>query len=1181
MPVALRKLATLLTFFVGICLNVNTLQAQSRYGTYGGGFPMQTVDPGFGAAGPGETAFADQIGYSPSPVVRGRSTAHPLPQQLHPDFRGTVRPGAMVHPSASPYLFRSGTSNQIIQPNAFTTASFEAMGVNDLPAGSVQNLGYQSTGEFAPLGGCSTCLSDSCSGCSTGACSSLGDLMPYNWLQAVGGEEYGVSQNWYTNFGFFAPLVVLPNETGLTFLQANGLIADDDTYGANVGLVTRRQDLATYWFFGSGLWYDFETRPDRDVHQLGISLEALSRFIEVRANGYLPLGSTSHFATTTPQQIGNNLLIGYDELSLAGADIEGGIRPFEIPELWFFLGYYFYTDLDDRLENDPLEGLRGRAELRPSRNLTMAVTVSHDDLYKTQVYGSLTLSFGSLADLFCPPGTCNTDPQFTQLVTRKSRITTTRQRRFARSATTGNLIVIAQASSSAASGGDGSPERPFDDLQDAVDRAGEDGIIFVRDGTFDGCMGLLDGQRLLADGFLDTNPHVVSTQSGVFQLPGQRNRADVVRPTITSDDPLGTIRMCPDGGFIDNVEITGFEISNTVGSGIVGFMNDGLVIRDNVITGNNGFGIALFNPSGDTVNSPTAPASAFRIQNNEITSNNQGGILIADVDLNTFDLSGAGVDLSTKGISFADRGPLDIQITGNTISDNAATDTSSVIGASLSNTTLRDDRFGVQVVGLTDSTMNVSFDSNTIERNGTAAALGRFSSAGGISVLAGGSSTINASVTDTTLNRNAGTDIQGTVGDGPATTSSAQLNLTVERSTLQNAQLSETDDGVLAAGIRLISDEGSINATIDSVVILGDTTVLNSTFDRMEALYAVAELDGQITTNVISTGLNPLGRTGNELIDWHVGAGSTVTENGVSVMNISDALIDAECVLKFHSGEVGDGSPSSLTSTVTDSVLLARLAADSPLDAVRAEALGGASLGLTIQDSEYRFEGLVNGMTPDRAWLAGSAEETSSLTFLLDNSTPQNSLTGFTDFLNLRPDDSATITATIRDTTIGETMGQGIDIEALDSTRVTLNIERSILSNSGTGLLNVQAFDQAIVSSTLTSNTLTNPANRAITLRADGATSTDNARVGATLTSNQFQALSGGLLATSDADDGLSEIRLNMTDNTSNGLYLLEQLETAPGSATFQLFDGGGNSPTQTTTGTITSSGSLLDITFP
>jgi hypothetical protein len=269
-------------------------------------------------------------------------------------------------------------------------------------------------------------------------------------------------------------------------------------------------------------------------------------------------------------------------------------------------------------------------------------------------------------------------------------------------------------------------------------------------------------------------------------------------------------------------------------------------------------------------------------------------------------------------------------------------------------------------VGLTGSNLTVNFEPNTVERNGTAASQGRFSSAGGLAVLAGGTSVVNTTVTESTFDRNAGTDIQATVGDGPATQSSAQVVLNVNRSVLKNTQLSETDDGVLASGIRLNADAGTLVATIDSTVVLGDTTVLNSAFDRMEALYAIAEGTGRITATVSGTGINGLGRSGNEFVGYHVGVGGNALDNGVFDLTVSDTLIDAECVLKFHSGEFGDPAPSSLTASILRSELVARLPSDSTVDGIRAEALGGSDMSVSIIDSEYRFEGIVTGTTPAR-----------------------------------------------------------------------------------------------------------------------------------------------------------------------------------------------------------------------
>lgn len=178
--------------------------------------------------------------YAGGPVSRGMNTAQPWPI-ASPGYVRATPPGAMIHPSASPYLFQSGTSGGVTHSNAMTTASFPATGVMDIPFNSGQQLGYSQSPQFSPNG--SRSIGD---GCFTETCGSVGDLMPFHWIQAVGGNEYGVSHSWYKQFGIFAPIVVLPDESGLSFLQANGTIADGEVYGANVGLVTRYRDPVTY-----------------------------------------------------------------------------------------------------------------------------------------------------------------------------------------------------------------------------------------------------------------------------------------------------------------------------------------------------------------------------------------------------------------------------------------------------------------------------------------------------------------------------------------------------------------------------------------------------------------------------------------------------------------------------------------------------------------------------------------------------------------------------------------------------------------------------------------------------------------------------------------------------------------------------------------------------------------------
>ena len=267
--------------------------------------------------------------------------------------------------------------------------------------------------------------------CSTGDCvlpsrGDLADLMPFGWLQWTGGNEYGVSESWYTVAGLFLPLVILPGEDGLLFAQGDAFIAREDVYGANIGIVIREHENAADYFYGVGLWYDVESNRRETFHQLGGSLELLSRHFEVRANGYFPIGTTSAFEPRTPLVVGMNTIIGRDQLALQGFDLEAGLQLFQQPRLWLFGGLYHYTDPENLVIDDPVSGARGRIEWRIGEQITLMGAVSDDDVFETQFYGGVVVTFRNLGDL-CSP--CRSDRRFSQLVRRRTRLMSVEQDR--------------------------------------------------------------------------------------------------------------------------------------------------------------------------------------------------------------------------------------------------------------------------------------------------------------------------------------------------------------------------------------------------------------------------------------------------------------------------------------------------------------------------------------------------------------------------------------------------------------------------------------------------------------------------------------------------------------------------------------------------------------------------------
>jgi hypothetical protein len=1034
------------------------------------------------------------------------------------------------------------------------------------------------------------CGSDGCSKCAASPLNPAGvapladefaRILPYGWLQRVGGEQYGTTRDWYTSLGLFAPLLIFEGSNTVAFLQASGMLAQESTYGANVGIGFRRRHLEADGLYGASLWYDLESDSSRTFQQIGISFESLFNNLEVRANGYVPVSSGTHIRSATPRFIGNNIHVGTRETALTGFDLEAGMPVAGLCQLWAFGGYYFYTDRDSSLTEDPIHGLTGRLELRPKEDVAFSLTYAYDEVFESSLFGGVTIPLRSIGQIFSSDCEC-TLPRYGRLVNRRNRLAIHRSDAIATNAVTGNPVFVAQVDSAAPAGGDGTPDAPFQTIGDAVTAADQHGIVFVRNGTFNETVSLQNNQRLLADGFLDSSPYQVVSREGTFILPGQRTRVDVTMPVISSSDPLGTIQLCRTGQFVDNAEVAGFAISNTAGSSIFGVLNNGVSIRENVIGPSAGYGIGLLNASGLRFANSTAPASASGIFNNVIDQNVQGGILLADVDLSAFDLNPLGSDLNTKGIPLVSRGLLAATVSGNTITNNATASTGSGLLDELQNQTMRYDVFGVYVASVTDSAMTIAFDENTIRSNGLPLAAGGTDSTGGIGILAGGTSRIVSSIEDSTFQTNNGIDIHGIVGDGPTTSSSARLDINIDRNQLTSAQLAQTEDGILATGIRLVADTGTLNAFVNSNVIEGDPTILSATYDRMTAIYSTSQSDAALSTVLGTNGLNVNGGSGNEIRNWHIGVEFDTENSSQGTLNIRDAIIDAQCILKLHTGEDLDLAANGIfNATIENTLLIASLSTTDLVDAIFIDALGASQASLTMRNVDTRFTGPIPTTAPNRQWLDTHTADSGILTISLDNVTALNPHTGFQDFIEIEARDDSRTNLNLTETIVGVTQQFGIDAFATDDARVVLDIVNSTFNGNGQGLINGLADFSSTMTSTVTGSNFTTNGEMAIQFNGNSSFPPGTIQLGATLENNTFIASPASVDIIGIATRGNTLARVNLINNNANGSFRLTQSATPPATSTFELFDDGNNTPAVTTSGTITNSPTLLDITFP
>jgi hypothetical protein len=276
-----------------------------------------------------------------------------------------------------------------------------------------------------------SCANGACgkSGCSTCAASPLNPagvaplldefarILPYVWLQRAGGQQYGTTRDWYTSLGLFAPLLIFEGSSNVMYLQASGLVAEESTYGASVGIGFRRRHSEADGLYGASLWYDLESDSERTFQQVGVSFESLFNKLEVRANGYVPITSRTHIRAAAP----GLMIVWTRETLLTGFDLEAGLPVAGIRQLWAFGGYYFYTDRDSTLTEEPIHGVIGRIEWRPKEDVAFSLTYAHDKVFETSLFGSATIPLRSLGQIFSSEVEC-TLPRYGRLVNRKNRL---------------------------------------------------------------------------------------------------------------------------------------------------------------------------------------------------------------------------------------------------------------------------------------------------------------------------------------------------------------------------------------------------------------------------------------------------------------------------------------------------------------------------------------------------------------------------------------------------------------------------------------------------------------------------------------------------------------------------------------------------------------------------------------
>ena len=175
--------------------------------------------------------------------------------------------------------------------------------------------------------------------------------------------------------------------------DVRGHMFNNVQFAANAGLGWRygvRQNKA---LFGANLFYDFRQDHHLNGHQVGGGLEYLSHNIDVRANGYLPVGQTVHDGRRFESFSGNRIFIRQKiKGTLPVVELEIG-SPFKTKTFYFAAGsYYLFQNTSHHVHLGDAWGGKARLAIDLGRFVTLEGGASYDRIFKTRAQGVLSIN---------------------------------------------------------------------------------------------------------------------------------------------------------------------------------------------------------------------------------------------------------------------------------------------------------------------------------------------------------------------------------------------------------------------------------------------------------------------------------------------------------------------------------------------------------------------------------------------------------------------------------------------------------------------------------------------------------------------------------------------------------------------------------------------------------------------
>ena len=351
----------------------------------------------------------------------------------------------------------------------------------------------------------------------------------------------GYDQGYTSIEGFFT----VPNcleGSWLPFLDVRGHAFNNGKFATNLGLGLR---YMTSLVWGLNTYYDYRNTNHFHYNQVGVGLEMLGKLIDLRINGYLPVGkkNSNFYHTRLDGFQGHYLLLSRKrEFAMKGANAEIGFHfgQFGRLQMYSAAGPYYFEG-----QGKVAWGGEGRYVINFYDYFRVQINGSYDKIFKGIVQGevAVTIPFGKRKAIkkrnsYTCPQELLVKERALQRVDRQEIVVVDKKRTInpAINPETGQPYFFWFVNNTSHS--NGTFESPFNTLIDAQNASGPGQTIYVfsGDGTSAGMnqgITLKDGQSLLGSG----TPQTFPTTNGVFTVSPLTSQMPIINNVMNV--PLG------------------------------------------------------------------------------------------------------------------------------------------------------------------------------------------------------------------------------------------------------------------------------------------------------------------------------------------------------------------------------------------------------------------------------------------------------------------------------------------------------------------------------------------------------------------------------------------------------------------------------------------------------------------